>query len=49
MQAPGEGQVQEMFGVNAEVASLGLTTYVLGFAFGPLLCMSPRHVTSHAF
>ncbi len=32
-------QVQRMFGVNAEAASTGLTVYVLGFAFGPLLCM----------
>ncbi|KLO12517.1 MFS general substrate transporter [Schizopora paradoxa] len=36
--APGEPQVMRMFGVNAEAASVGLTVYVLGFAFGPLLC-----------
>ncbi|KAH8112349.1 MFS general substrate transporter [Phellopilus nigrolimitatus] len=35
--APGETQIQKTFGVNAEVASTGLTVYVLGFAFGPLL------------
>ncbi|THH03145.1 hypothetical protein EW145_g6492 [Phellinidium pouzarii] len=34
--APGETQIQKTYGVNASVASLGLTVYVLGFAFGPL-------------
>ncbi|KAI0082068.1 MFS general substrate transporter [Panus rudis PR-1116 ss-1] len=35
--APGEGQLREMYGVNADVASTGLTLYVLGFAIGPLV------------
>ncbi|KAH8100972.1 MFS general substrate transporter [Cristinia sonorae] len=35
--APGEEQIIERYGVNQDVASTGLTTYVLGFGFGPLL------------
>ena len=27
-----------MFNVGVDVASLGLTVYVLGFAFGPIVC-----------
>ena len=35
--APGEGQIRAKYHVSPEVSSLGLTLYVLGFAFGPLL------------
>ena len=37
-QAPAESQIREKYHVNATVTSLGLSFYVLGFAFGPLLC-----------
>jgi MFS family permease len=33
----GASYAAEEFGVSAEVATLGLSMYVLGFAFGPLL------------
>ena len=32
VQAPGERQIQALYGVNEDVASTGLTVYVLGFA-----------------
>ncbi|PYI17335.1 putative bicyclomycin resistance protein [Aspergillus japonicus CBS 114.51] len=35
--APGTEQVGEAFGVSTEVATLGTTLYVLGFASGPLI------------
>ncbi|TDL20718.1 MFS general substrate transporter [Rickenella mellea] len=35
--APGEVQIRRLYGVNADLSSLGLSLYVLGFAFGPLL------------
>ena len=44
LQAPEEPLVREKYGVNDEVASLGLAIYVLGFAFGPLLCASPTPI-----
>ncbi|EGN99152.1 hypothetical protein SERLA73DRAFT_152838 [Serpula lacrymans var. lacrymans S7.3] len=36
--APGETQVEKVYGVSEVIASTGLTWYVLGFAIGPLLC-----------
>lgn len=38
LQATVESQIRQTYGVNANVASLGLTLYVLGFAVGPLIC-----------
>ncbi|TBU25470.1 MFS general substrate transporter [Dichomitus squalens] len=34
--APGEPELREKYGVSADVSSLGLTLYVLGFGLGPL-------------
>ena len=34
--------VAQDFGVSNEVGLLGLSFYVLGFAFGPLLVCSPK-------
>ncbi|KIJ27856.1 hypothetical protein M422DRAFT_190508 [Sphaerobolus stellatus SS14] len=36
--APGQTQIIERYGVSQTLASLGLSLYVLGFAFGPLIC-----------
>ncbi|KAH8100973.1 MFS general substrate transporter [Cristinia sonorae] len=35
--APGEGQIRQLYGVNENVSTTGLTLYVLGFGLGPLL------------
>ncbi|EMD31510.1 hypothetical protein CERSUDRAFT_119731 [Gelatoporia subvermispora B] len=35
--APGQQMIRERYGVSADVASIGLTLYVLGFGFAPLL------------
>lgn len=35
--APAEGQIIQRFGVNAELASMGLSMYVLAYGIGPLL------------
>lgn len=40
VQAPGQQMIRERYGVSADVASIGLTLYVLGFGFAPLLCTS---------
>ena len=37
-QAPGQQQLERLYGINEIAASSGLTLYVLGFAFGPLIC-----------
>ena len=37
-QAPSESQIRQKYGVGADVATLGLSLYVLGFSFGPFLC-----------
>lgn len=47
-QVPGELQIIEKYRVSATVANLGLSLYVLGFALGPLLCVSPPTSTSLA-
>ncbi|OCH85565.1 MFS general substrate transporter [Obba rivulosa] len=36
--APGQDLIRQRYGVSADVASVGLTLYVLGFGFAPLLC-----------
>ncbi|KAI0306294.1 MFS general substrate transporter [Multifurca ochricompacta] len=36
--APGQGQIMKQYHVSVDVASLGLSFYVLGFAMGPLIC-----------
>ncbi|KAJ3480559.1 hypothetical protein NLI96_g8260 [Meripilus lineatus] len=35
--ATGEGQIRRLYGVNEDIASTGLTVYVLGFGFAPLI------------
>lgn len=40
-QATGEGQIRRLYGVNEDIASTGLTVYVLGFGFAPLICRFP--------
>lgn len=35
--APGQQQLERLYGINEIAASSGLTLYVLGFAFGPLI------------
>ena len=41
-QAPGEPELREKYGVSADVSSLGLALYVLGFGLGPLYCASSQ-------
>ncbi|KIJ43983.1 hypothetical protein M422DRAFT_67658 [Sphaerobolus stellatus SS14] len=36
--APAQFQIIEKYGVDSTVSSLGLSLYILGFAFGPLIC-----------
>ncbi|KII89830.1 hypothetical protein PLICRDRAFT_40003 [Plicaturopsis crispa FD-325 SS-3] len=36
--APGEDQIKSVYGVNADLASVGLTVYLLGLGFGPMIC-----------
>ncbi|THH19253.1 hypothetical protein EW146_g1874 [Bondarzewia mesenterica] len=38
--APGQQQLERVYGINDIAASSGLTLYVLGFAVGPLVCQS---------
>ncbi|CDO71075.1 hypothetical protein BN946_scf184844.g79, partial [Trametes cinnabarina] len=42
--APGEEKIRERFGVNADVSSTGLTMYVLGFGFAPLISPLTEHL-----
>jgi len=38
-QAPGQPYLMEKFRISANLASSGLSFYLLGFATGPLICV----------
>jgi hypothetical protein len=42
--SPTFGAISEEFGVSTEVATLSLSLFVLGFAFGPLVSFSYVHL-----
>jgi hypothetical protein len=44
IQAPGQPYLMLKYNISIDLASSGLSFYVLGFAMGPLICVYFLHV-----